>query len=79
MSTLETFVADCEAAIARRVTAPVAARGWPVGTLVHNRRNGRRGTVAMSCGDACSIQFNDRLGNYWVTTWDVVLRNYTRA
>lgn len=50
--------------------------GWPVGTLVHNKANGRRGAIRMSSGNDCSIEFSDGIKNIWVTTWDVVLRNY---
>lgn len=58
------------------VEAPTSALGWPVGTLVTNRRNGRRGIIRWSKKNRCSIEFSDGPKNVWVTTWDVVLANY---
>lgn len=50
--------------------------GWPVGTLVHHKANGRRGSIFRSNGNAVQIAFNDDAWDLWTTTWDVVLRNY---
>ncbi len=58
--------------------ALVKPQGWPVGTLVHNVTNGRRGRIWSVCGDSCAIEFSDR-GNVWLTTWDVVRRNYRKV
>lgn len=76
MDKLDTFVEDCELILAGRLGLKVEL-GWPVGTLVCNKRNGRRGVIRMSDGVNCSIEFCDGIKNIWVTTWDVVLRNYS--
>jgi hypothetical protein len=52
--------------------------GWPVGTLIHNTRNGRRGRIYQSNGEAVQIAFDDDEWGMWTTMWDVVLRNYAR-
>lgn len=59
--------------------SPPEPIGWPVGTLVHNKANGRRGRIhsAHSNQVNCSIEFDD--GAVWPTTWDVVLRNYSKV
>lgn len=59
--------------------SPPEPIGWPVGTLVHNKRTQRRGTIRMSNGSSCSIEFSDGIKNIWVTSWDVVLRNYSKV
>lgn len=53
---------------------------WPVGTLIVSKKTGRRGTVASrSTTGAVGIQFRSHPFNYWITTWDVIHRNYTKA
>ena len=75
-----TWVEEMLALCAMREVEAPGVIGWPVGTLVVNTHNGRRGSIAMSEGDDCSIQFDQgSLGNYWITTWDVVLRNYRKV
>jgi len=60
--------------------SPPEPLGWPVGTLVANKASGRRGKIWSRCGDGpdCAIEFSDAKGNAWFTTWDVVLRNYSK-
>jgi hypothetical protein len=76
MANIDTFIEDCELILAKSLGIKVEL-GWPVGTLVCNKHNGRRGVIRMSDGSHCSIEFSDGIRNIWVTTWDVVLGNYS--